>query len=261
MDGFTGRISRIALAPRERVWVTGDVHLDPDDAPGAVGFLAFLAAAQRDADRLCILGDLFDYWLGERHGRACAYAPVLDALARAAKAGFPIDFLCGNRDFLSPEGLARAGLHVQGDVLLYARGDAATLVTHGDRLVAGDVSYQRYRRVVRSAPAMLLYRAIPLALRLWLAERIRGISRRKLRGVAPYAYPIDLARAAAWLRHTGARQLLMGHLHREERHALLAGTVHMLPAWSTTRGPYYLLGPPAELRSLALPASGAEVQT
>ena len=244
--------TRLALAPGERVSVTGDVHLDPADPGRAAAFLAFLARARAEADRLVLLGDVFDYWVGPRHARGCAYAPVVAAFEAAAAAGFPIDFLAGNRDFLGPRELTSIGLRVHGDALLLERPGRRTLVTHGDLLVLGDHGYRRYRRVVRSAAFRLGYRVVPTWFRLLVAAVLRRASRRKLRRVTPLAFPLDLELCAAWLAHHAADELLCGHLHRAERHVHPGGGVtRMLPGWSDDGAPHFALGGQgeAELRA------------
>ena len=241
--------STIALRPEERVWVTGDVHLAPEDPDRAALFLRFLAAARRECDRLVILGDLFDFWIGPRHARGCAYRPVVEAIRAAADAGFPLEFLCGNRDFLGPRELASIGLSVHGDLLALDRDGARTLVTHGDLLVEGDASYRRFRRCVRSWWFTTGYLIVPVWFRLLVARLLRGASRRKLSRVTPYAFPIDLPRAREWMAARDARELLMGHLHRRERHTDEDGRATlMLPGWGPDAGPYFLVGPAAELR-------------
>jgi UDP-2,3-diacylglucosamine hydrolase len=248
----------IQLGPDERVWVTGDVHLAPDDTERAEFFLRFFAEARRSADRLVLLGDLFDYWIGPRHGRACGYRPVIEALEEAATAGFPIDFIPGNRDFLGPGELRALGVTVHGDAVVYDRGGERTIVTHGDLLVAGDLSYKRYRRCVRSWWFHLGYWLVPAWFRLFVARILRGASERKLSRVEPYAFPIDLERSQEWLARHEARELLMGHLHREETHEHGETVTRMLPGWHAGSGPHFVLGPTAELRAFTLPAEPTE---
>ncbi|RMG07727.1 MAG: UDP-2,3-diacylglucosamine diphosphatase [Planctomycetota bacterium] len=239
----------VRLRPSERVWVTGDVHLAPGDEGRVRFFLDFLAAARTEADRLVVLGDLFDYWIGARHAEACAYRPVLAALRAATSEGFPVDFVPGNRDFLGPDELESVGLSVYGDRVVYEREGVRTLVTHGDLLVSGDRSYQRYRRVVRSGCFSLLYGIVPVAVRVFVAERLRGVSQRKLGKVEPYAFAVDVRKSEAWLRAHDAQEVLMGHLHREEVHAHPGERrTRMLPGWSDGRAPYFELGPAAVLR-------------
>jgi len=243
------------------VWVTGDVHIAPEDEVRAGFFLEFFAAARAAADRLVILGDLFDYWVGPKHGRRCAYRPVIEAFLEARAAGFPIDFVAGNRDFLGPAELASIGLDVRGDLVVYGREGARTVVTHGDLLVAGDRSYKRYRRVVRSWWFRFGYWLVPTWFRLLVAYLLRGASERKLAQVEPSAFPIDLERSQAWLADHDARELLMGHLHREEVHEHAEGrATRMLPGWGDASGPHFVLGPPAELRVFRTPATPGQGQ-
>lgn len=124
-----GQITVVAIEADERVWVTGDVHLDPGDAQRAQFFLRFLSEARRSADRLVLLGDVFDYWIGPRHGRSSSYRPVIEAFEEAAREGFPLDFVAGNRDFLGPSELRSIGLRVHGDAVVFDRQGQRTLVT------------------------------------------------------------------------------------------------------------------------------------
>jgi UDP-2,3-diacylglucosamine hydrolase len=244
----------IELRPEERVWVTGDVHLAPDDDERVRFFLEFFAEARRSADRLVILGDLFDYWIGPRHARRCAYRPVVEAFTAAADEGYPLDFIAGNRDFLGPEELESIGLRVHGDLVVYVLPAGRVLVTHGDLLVAGDESYKRYRSVVRSGCFHVGYWLFPASWRLAVARLLRRSSERKLARVEPYAFPIDLARSQAWLEAHGAQELLMGHLHREEAHDHQGGRrTSMLPGWIDGQAPYFLLGSPSQLKVFGAP--------
>lgn len=239
----------IELRPDERVWVTGDVHIAPEDEGRAREFLDFLAAARSECDRLVLLGDVFDFWIGPAHARGCCYREVVEAFESADAEGFPIDFVAGNRDFLGLGELRSIGLRPQGDAVIYARGEERTVVTHGDLLVQGDHSYRRYRTVVRSALFRLCYWLVPTFVRLWAARRLRGASTRKLSRVEPLSFPIDLGESQTWLEHYQARDLLMGHLHREETHDHGQGrATRMLPGWTPGLAPHFVVGPEAELR-------------
>ena len=240
------------LGASERVWVTGDVHLAPQDEARSAFFLRFFAAAREQADRLVILGDLFDYWVGPRFARGCAYRPVVEAFEAASAAGFPVDFIAGNRDFLGPGELRALGLRVHGDALVLEREGQRTVVTHGDLLVAGDRSYKRYRRVVRAAWFRFGYWLVPEWFRLWVAHRLRGASERKLVSVEPYAFPLDLELSQAWLAGFEAQDLLCGHLHREEEHEHSPErATRMLPGWAPTEGSHFKLTPGARPRLCA----------
>lgn len=241
-------VPTVSLAPDDVVWVTGDVHLPPDDDARASLFLAFLAAARREAGRLVLLGDVFDYWVGPRHARRCAYRPVIEALEAATAEGYPIDFVAGNRDFLGPGELTGLGLAVRGDLVILDRGGQRTVVTHGDLLVEGDLSYKRYRRHVRSWWFRFGYWLVPTFVRLAVGLLLRRASTRKLGKVEAYAFPVDVAEAERWLDRYDAREVLMGHLHREEVHDHPGGRrTLMLPPWGGAEGPYFVVGPAARV--------------
>lgn len=246
-----GLLPKIEIGPGERVWVTGDIHLGPDDDARVRFFLRFLAEARRSADRLVLLGDVFDYWIGPKHARGCAYRRVLEAFEEAARADFPLEFIAGNRDFLGPDELREIGLRVHGDAVVLDRGGERTIVTHGDLLVKGDLSYKRYRRFVRSWVFHTAYWIVPKWFRLPVARLLRGASKRKLVQVEAYDFPIDLERSQAWMRKHGARELLMGHLHREEKHEHGGAVTRMLPGWGPESGPHFVFGPNSELKIFA----------
>ena len=69
-----------------------DIHLDPHDAPAWAAFAAWLAARLAQAERIYILGDLFNYWYS---GLEAVCADLLAALGDER-----VSILPGNRDFL-----------------------------------------------------------------------------------------------------------------------------------------------------------------
>lgn len=75
-----------------RVALLSDAHLAGPDDPNQQRLVRFLATLE--ADRLCLLGDIFQHWWHFGRTPFAAYAPVLDALRR-----FPLVFVPGNHDF------------------------------------------------------------------------------------------------------------------------------------------------------------------
>lgn len=106
--------------------------------------------------------------------------------------------------------------------------------------------------MIRAWPFRLGYRLVPEWFRLLVARVLRGASQRKLARVEPLAFPIDLALSERWLRDLDARELLMGHLHREEAHDHPEGrATRMLPGWGAREGPHFVLGPASRLERFA----------
>ncbi len=76
-----------------------DLHLD-DRRPETTALLkTFLQDEAINADALYILGDLFEFWLGDDVPSKCS-VEVARELAHLANKGVPCYFMHGNRDFL-----------------------------------------------------------------------------------------------------------------------------------------------------------------
>lgn len=219
---------RPAVPCPEGTTVVGDLHLDLFDeaqvAPAA-DWLAALAGAPR----LVVLGDLFEFWVGTQQGRLPGARALVGALGDLVGRGTAVDVLHGNRDFLLGRDFERAtGARVRPDGLVGdTPGGGRTLFVHGDELCTGDVAYQRYRRVVRSAPARLVVRNLPFGVQRRLAARLRRASER---AVAAKPDPTKAMRPAVVERmaeEQGADTLICGHAHvfRDER---LGGGVRWL---------------------------------
>ncbi len=58
-----------------------DLHLHPQRPAGLQLFGSFVRQRAANAGRLFILGDLFEYYLGDDALDHCGYAPVADILA------------------------------------------------------------------------------------------------------------------------------------------------------------------------------------
>lgn len=126
-----------------------DIHLDPDRTRTYGRFCDYLASIRDTTDRLFILGDLFEYWIGDdavddlRHGRA------VEVLKETSDAGVKIHVMHGNRDFLIGEGFAASidAALIPDPTIIELNGER-TLVMHGDSLCTDDVEHQKFRAVV-----------------------------------------------------------------------------------------------------------------
>jgi len=199
-----------------------DLHLEPDDAPGAEAFAAWTRGL--DVGRLMILGDLFDAWVGPAHEAAPGARRVIEALAALAGRGVEVDVLQGNRDFLLGESFARASRAlVRPDGLVARLGSARLLFLHGDELCTRDRAYQRLRRLTHSRLVQGLGPRLPLFLTRRVAARLRRASKRAVarKPSEEKAIQHDAVRAQA-ARHR-AETLVCGHAHEARDLALDGG--------------------------------------
>ena len=153
-----------------------DLHLDASRAQISEQFLRFLHDECAQADALYILGDLFEYWIGDDDPQPLA-AKIAEALHTLAGSGVLIHFMRGNRDFLLGDAYAaRAGLRILPDPCVVSLYGHPTLLMHGDLLCSGDIEYQTFRRQTRDLDWQRDMLAQPLPVRMALALRARAAS-------------------------------------------------------------------------------------
>jgi len=206
--------------PRPTLFLS-DLHLSPD-RPGAVAaFHAFASGPARDAAAVYVLGDLFDWWVGDDQMGNRLAAAVVASLAGIAKVGVPIFVGCGNRDFLLGERFARAtGATLLPDFTVVDLHGVRTLLCHGDELCTDDTEYQAYRARMRAPETQARLLALPYFVRLGIAWWLRRRSGSE-NALKPEAIMDVTARAVvAALRDHRARRLIHGHTHRPARHEL-----------------------------------------
>jgi len=77
-----------------------DLHLSPDRPKAVAAFHAFTRGPARAAAAVYILGDLFDWWVGDDQLREPFIAPIAESLRALSDAGIPVFVARGNRDFM-----------------------------------------------------------------------------------------------------------------------------------------------------------------
>lgn len=193
----------------------GDLHLDVEDLDRLRPFLAWLEGIA-GAPRLVVLGDLFEYWLGEAHASTPGGRLVLDALASTRRSGTAIDVVPGNRDFLLDAAFERrsGGCRVRADGMIgRLPGGERVLFLHGDELCTEDRAYQRLRAVLRSRPVSALARGLPLPVARFAAKRIRRASRSAVSSKPPETMAQQPGACAERARAARASVVVCGHAH------------------------------------------------
>ena len=80
-----------------------DLHLDPARAETYDKFARYLRSIKSDAQQLYILGDLFDYWIGDDGLDLIGHHQAVEILEELTESGTHISLMHGNRDFLIGE--------------------------------------------------------------------------------------------------------------------------------------------------------------
>jgi UDP-2,3-diacylglucosamine hydrolase len=197
-----------------------DLHLPLEPSPLRQGFAEFLEGPARTAQTVYILGDLFEYWIGDDAGLR-DYAAEAAALRALSERGVHIGLMHGNRDFLIGRRFAAAaGVELLPDPLRLDLDGVPTLLSHGDVFCTDDIAYQRWRRITRKPLTQRLFYMMSESQR----HRFSGSARRRSEA-GQYDKPkaiLDVnehAVRAACARY-GVARLIHGHTHRPAGHCM-----------------------------------------
>ena len=212
-------------------------------------FTRFLDEIARDAEALYILGDLFEYWIGDDQLDHDPLAQeVASQLANVAGRGTSLFFMHGNRDFLIGERFAKeADLTLLADPALIVLGEQRMLLMHGDTLCTDDVAYQQFRAQVRDPAWQADILAKSYAERTQLARTMRSRSDVEKSMKADAIMDVNAAAVAAAFEAHHYPVLMHGHTHRPARHELTvngqACTRWVLQDWHSHGGYLSSAGP------------------
>ncbi len=195
-----------------------DLHLD-DRRPDATGaFLAFLEQEAANAEALYILGDLFEYWLGDDAPTPVGQT-VAPALRAVAESGVPIAFTHGNRDFLLGERYAEAaGMTLLPEEHVIDLYGAPTLLLHGDTLCTDDVEYQQVRTMLRNPDWQAEFLKKSPQERVHAALQAREMSAEHKDGVSMEIMDVNAGAVEDALARHGLGHMIHGHTHRPAVH-------------------------------------------
>ncbi|HVY21977.1 MAG TPA: UDP-2,3-diacylglucosamine diphosphatase [Steroidobacteraceae bacterium] len=200
-----------------------DLHLhaaQPDVIDQAIDFLRNEA---RTAEQLYILGDLFEFWIGDDDPDP-VYSRIQDELKALTSSGVPCSVMHGNRDFLmGKQFAARTGCKLIDDGTLISLYGEPVLLLHGDVLCTDDHSYQRLRRIVRNPVIQWMFRQLPLARREKIAARIRAGSQRHTQSAQPMIMDVNAHAVERTFMQRHVNTIIHGHTHRPAIHT------HSLP--------------------------------
>jgi UDP-2,3-diacylglucosamine hydrolase len=216
-----------------------DLHLDDRRPETTAMLIEFLLEEAVTADALYILGDLFEFWLGDDVPSKCSM-DVANALSDLSKQGVPCFFMHGNRDFLVRDSYAKlAGIELLADEHVIDLYGERVLLMHGDSLCTDDVPYQQFRAVVRNPAWQQEFLAKPPQERLQIALQARDASAEHKGNVDMSIMDVNPDEVnRAFERHDVLR-MIHGHTHRPATHDL---EINGLKAQRIVLGDWYEQG-------------------
>jgi UDP-2,3-diacylglucosamine hydrolase len=217
-----------------------DLHLQAAHPRTAEAFFRFLAGRAIHAERLYLLGDIFEYWAGDDDLDDGFNAQVAAALRTLADAGVAVYWMAGNRDFLAGDAFARAaGLTLLPEPTVLTRGAHTIALVHGDAECTDDVKYMAFRAQVRDPAWQAQFLATPLAQRKAIIAGLREGSRSAHSEKSYEIMDVTPSAVAALFDASGADTIIHGHTHRPALHldAASGRRRFVLPDWELDAEP------------------------
>lgn len=212
----------------QKTFFIADLHLSEKSPHLLSLFRHFMQQIAPQADALYILGDLFDFWVGDDE-QSALIDEVKHLIQQLVDRGIPCYFCCGNRDFLLGKKFASdCGLILLPDYKSLDLYGIPTLICHGDTLCSDDIRYQRFRKLVHQSWLQWLFKCLPLKFRLKLANKIRQKTVQDKQGKAVEIMDINQATMVQLCEQYQVKQLIHGHTHRPNIHPPQNGIKRMV---------------------------------
>ncbi|MFN4145804.1 MAG: UDP-2,3-diacylglucosamine diphosphatase [Runella sp.] len=156
----------ITLSAHKKIYFASDFHLGAPDHNASLirerRLLQWLDTIRQDAQMICLVGDLFDFWFEYRRVVPKGFVRLLGKLGELSDAGIEILVFPGNHDmwvsgyFEKELGIKCYRKPLQLTVESYHQ-TTWFWITHGDGLGPGDEEYKRLKKVFENRAARWLF--------------------------------------------------------------------------------------------------------
>jgi UDP-2,3-diacylglucosamine hydrolase len=204
--------------PNQTIFVS-DIHLCESRPSITDAFLNFLNRITNQVDALYILGDLFEYWIGDDSKQ---YESIISAIKELTDRQIKVFLMHGNRDFLiGPVFEKKTGALLLEDLTLIKIYDRKILLSHGDSLCTDDTEYQSFKNKVRNESWKNEFLKKPLTERILIANGFRKQSELNKKNKSEEimdANPDEVNRILTQFNYPDF--FIHGHTHRPNYHSI-----------------------------------------
>ncbi len=208
-----------------------DLHLCPQRPDITSWFQTFLKDQAQYAEALYILGDLFEYWLGDDAVDELAQT-VADSLQSIQQKGTSIYFIAGNRDFLlGSEYAKQSAMIVISEPIVIDLYGQPTLLVHGDAQCTDDKSYQQVRTMVRTPTWQAQFLSKTISERSAFANQARMESQKHTENAQIEIMDVNDKTIEKLMKKHQVKQMIHGHTHRPCIHEINGTRRFVLGDW------------------------------
>lgn len=166
-------------------YFVSDLHLVNIEDERSQIFLRFLQRlkAEKECTHLFLLGDVFDFWVGDHSYFVHSFAPIVEALRHLQVEGVEIHYFEGNHDLhLRKFWQEQVGFKVHGDSYHLTLAGWRLRLEHGDQMDPSDRGYLFLRWLLRTPVMTWLAYHCPGGILAQIGKRASEQSRRYTSG-------------------------------------------------------------------------------
>lgn len=223
-----------------------DLHLTAAMPKTVETFFRFLREQAAHSNALYLLGDIFEYWVGDDDIDDPFNSSVVEAIRAVSAQGVAVYWLAGNRDFLVGEHFAQAcGATLLAEPHITTIAGQRMLLVHGDAQCTDDAAYMAFRKQVRNPAVQQTFLSHSLEQRKLMLASMREGSRDAQRGMQADIMDVNPQAIDQLFVENKVNLIIHGHTHKPARHVTPSGIRYVLPDWDcegmTIRGGWLAL--------------------
>lgn len=197
-----------------QVLFISDLHLQADAPKLTKLFEHFINNISINADAIYILGDLFEYWVGDDIKTEFS-DHITQLLRRISQRGQALYILRGNRDFLLDKQFATStGATMLADPTVIDCFQQRVVLTHGDAMCTDDKPHLRFRFFTERRFLRYLFLRLPIKTRITIAKSLREKSQRSLADKPAHVMDVTQTAVMQLFTRTQTNLMIHGHTHQ-----------------------------------------------
>lgn len=197
-----------------------DLHLTPQRPDITECFYTFMREEAIHADALYVLGDLFEFWVGDDDDSTFA-SDIRSEFRQLVDSGVPCYFTQGNRDFLVGKRFAKqTGVTLLDEVSVIDLYGNKAVVLHGDTLCTEDVKYLAFREKVHQPWLQFVFNRIPFFIKKKIVAKVQSDIKGDKQTKSLDIMDVTLSEVVKVLDHNNVDLMIHGHTHRPNIHSV-----------------------------------------
>lgn len=170
------------MSNSKKLYFASDFHLGIPDYDRSLErekkVVRWLDMVSQDADRIYLMGDIFDFWYEYKKVVPKGFARLQGKIAEITDKGIEVYFFKGNHDmWMFTYFQKELGVQLISDALEFEEGGKHFFLHHGDGLGDGDYSYKFLKKIFRNPICIWLFGILPNRIGLGIAHYFSSKSR------------------------------------------------------------------------------------